>query len=227
MISINDCRSLNDIARKLFGEANYTNREKCKLILLENGIDWKKWLAENRKPNKCLFCGKEIEGKYRFRKKFCNSSCAAKYNNVKRNESKQQNIEERRCKNCGKVLIRKDSVFCSIKCQKENSFKEYIERWKNGEEDGMKGEYGISNHIKLYLMQKFDCKCERCGWSEVNKYTGKIPLEVHHKDGDYTNNSEDNLQLLCPNCHSLTENYKSHNKSGRKNRKKYCGVEQR
>ena len=31
--------------------------------------------------------------------------------------------------------------------------------------------------------------------------------ETITQDGDATNNSEDNLQLLCPNCHSLTENY--------------------
>lgn len=42
---------------------------------------------------------------------------------------------------------------------------------------------------------------------EIEKVTGEPPLHVHHIDGDATNNSEDNLQLLCPNCHSLTENY--------------------
>ena len=36
---------------------------------------------------------------------------------------------------------------------------------------------------------------------------------IHHIDGDYKNNNEDNLQLICPNCHSLTETYKSHNKT--------------
>ncbi len=85
----------------------------------------------------------------------------------------------------------------------------------------MKGEYGVSNHIKKYLFEKNNCKCEKCGWGETNKFTGNIPLEIHHKDGDYTNNKEENLQLLCPNCHSLTESYKSHNKNGRKGRKKY------
>lgn len=56
---------------------------------------------------------------------------------------------------------------------------------------------------------------------EVNKFTGKVPLKIHHKDGNYLNNAEENLMLLCPNCHSLTETYKSHNKNGRKDRKKY------
>ena len=35
-------------------------------------------------------------------------------------------------------------------------------------------------------------------------------------------NKEDNFEVLCPNCHSLTSTYKSLNKGkGRKDRKKY------
>jgi len=85
----------------------------------------------------------------------------------------------------------------------------------------MSGEYQLSNHIKRYFMEKYNCKCQLCGWGERNLSTNTIPLEIHHIDGDYTNNKEENLQLLCPNCHSLTDTYKSHNKSGRKERNKY------
>lgn len=38
-----------------------------------------------------------------------------------------------------------------------------------------------------------------------------ITLELHHKDGDKLNNDLENLQLLCPNCHSLTENWRGRN----------------
>ena len=48
---------------------------------------------------------------------------------------------------------------------------------------------------------------EKSAFSSSNLFTNKIPLELHHKDGDYRNNNEDNLELLCPNCHSLTSNY--------------------
>ena len=71
-------------------------------------------------------------------------------------------------------------------------------------------------------MKLHNNKCEKCGWGEVNETTGNVPLEVHHIDGDCTNNSEDNLQLLCPNCHSLTANHGSLNKfSKRYKLKKY------
>lgn len=44
-------------------------------------------------------------------------------------------------------------------------------------------------------------KCEHCGLSE---WMGeKIPLELHHINMNHNDNSIENLQILCPNCHSL------------------------
>lgn len=49
-------------------------------------------------------------------------------------------------------------------------------------------------------------KCEDCGLEE---WLGQpINLEIHHIDGDRSNNSLENLKLLCPNCHSYTENFR-------------------
>ncbi len=48
-------------------------------------------------------------------------------------------------------------------------------------------------------------ECEYCGNSE---WMGqKIPLDLHHIDGNRFNNSLSNLQILCKNCHGLTENH--------------------
>jgi len=56
-------------------------------------------------------------------------------------------------------------------------------------------------------------KCECCGRKTWN---GKpIPLSLHHIDGDKTNNTSENIQILCPNCHAQTDNY-----CGKKNRSK-------
>lgn len=125
------------------------------------------------------------------------------------------------CLNCYKPVNRRNK-FCSNKCQKEYEYKEYINRWKNNEETGLRGEYQISMYIKTYLYNKYHNKCARCGWGEMNPYTRNIPLEVEHIDGNYKNNHEENLILLCPNCHSLTSTYKGANLNyGRKQRKKY------
>ena len=140
------------------------------------------------------------------------------------------------CLNCNKTLVNRQRKFCSSSCQAEYKYKQYIQLWKNGEVNGVTGQFGISQHIKHYLLERANYKCEKCGWHKVNKFTNKIPLEVHHKDGDHRNNNEDNLELLCPNCHSLTETYRGGNlnKSTRVGREKYvsrknycvdCGVE--
>lgn len=125
-----------------------------------------------------------------------------------------------KCLNC-KTYIYNNRKFCSVSCQKQYEYTEYIYRWKNGMESGMKGRYQISNHIRRYLFEKYNSKCAICGWNKINKYTGVIPLEIEHIDGNYLNNSEENLILLCPNCHSLTATYKGANKNGRKERSKY------
>lgn len=126
-----------------------------------------------------------------------------------------------KCINCNKETKR-NNKYCSNNCQKEFEYKKYIENWKNKKVDGLRGEYQISMYIKTYLFRKFDNKCARCGWGEVNPYTNKIPLEVEHIDGNYKNNDENNLILLCPNCHALTSTYKGANlNKGRKSRKKY------
>ena len=125
------------------------------------------------------------------------------------------------CLNCNKPINRR-SKYCSNKCQTEYQYKIYINKWKNNEINGMRGAYQISSYIKTYLFIKYNNKCARCGWGEINKYTNKIPLEIEHIDGNYKNNNEENLILLCPNCHSLTSTYKGANlNNGRKMRNKY------
>jgi len=125
------------------------------------------------------------------------------------------------CLNCKKEIINRNK-YCSNLCQKEFEYKEYIYNWKNNKVNGLKGEYQISNHIKTYLFNKYENKCAKCGWGELNQYTNKIPLEVEHIDGNYKNNLEENLILLCPNCHSLTSTYKGANlNKGRKSSNKY------
>lgn len=68
--------------------------------------------------------------------------------------------------------------------------------------------------IKSYSLKKIllrnnmiEYKCASCGLTEWN---GKpIELQLHHIDGNPMNNNFENLQLLCPNCHSQTENFSS------------------
>lgn len=54
-------------------------------------------------------------------------------------------------------------------------------------------------------------KCEKCGLETWDNQP--IPLEIHHIDGDHLNNVLDNLQILCCNCHALTNNFRGKNMS--------------
>lgn len=94
----------------------------------------------------------------------------------------------------------------------ETKYLKYIQEWKLGKQNGMRGKTTISNHIRKYLFIRANSKCELCNWSQVNIHTNKIPLEINHKDGNFMNNQESNLELICPNCHSLTDSFRSLNK---------------
>ena len=52
-------------------------------------------------------------------------------------------------------------------------------------------------------------KCEVCG---ITEWQGApIICELHHINGDTTDNRIENLQILCPNCHSQTDNFRRRN----------------
>ena len=128
------------------------------------------------------------------------------------------------CLFCGKEFYSSYSSFgkyCSLNCQHEYQTKLEIEKWLRGDDNPMNTNGLLKPWARKYLFKQFNNKCVLCGWREINKTTGKIPLEVDHIDGNYKNNNILNLRLLCPNCHSLTSNYKSLNKgNGRGKRNK-------
>ncbi len=131
------------------------------------------------------------------------------------------NLKKKRlkCPICGKEPKRSCYKYCSNACQQEFQYRVYIERWKSGEEKGLNTLGTVSPYIKKYLRRKFGDKCCLCKWSKINLKTGQAPLVADHIDGNWRNNTESNLRLICPNCDALTPTYAGLNRgSGRKNR---------
>lgn len=70
--------------------------------------------------------------------------------------------------------------------------------------------------LRLRVLFEQDEKCNNCGLGEwLNQ---KIVLELEHIDGDHFNNKRDNLEMLCPNCHSLTTTWRGRNKKNMRNK---------
>lgn len=54
------------------------------------------------------------------------------------------------------------------------------------------------------------CQCERCKGTH-NILGEELSFELHHINGDHYDNRLENLQILCLDCHSKTDNYRGRN----------------
>lgn len=123
------------------------------------------------------------------------------------------------CITCGNESARTINKYCSNVCQMEYQCLLYLERWKQGEVSGLTSIGTVNSQVKRYLRTKYEDKCCVCDWAKVNPVTRKVPLVADHIDGNWRNNTESNLRLVCPNCDSLSSTYGALNKgNGRKNR---------
>lgn len=71
------------------------------------------------------------------------------------------------------------------------------------------------NHVKQRLVQEglLHPVCADCGISTWRDRP--LALALHHVNGDPHDNRLENLQLLCPNCHSQTDNFAGRNRRAR------------
>jgi len=154
--------------------------------------------------NKCPQCNGEVKKG----NKFCNSRCAAIYNNAHSEKLKQSHNQRRlpkkECLNCGIILSHRRK-YCNVSCQHEFKHKQRVEKWLREELSGTTPTGFACSYVKKHLIEVYGNKCQLCGWSELNPHSNTIPVELHHRDGNFSNNHISNVLLLCPNCHSLTE----------------------
>lgn len=125
---------------------------------------------------------------------------------------KPRTAREHHCLNCSKVLQSKDSraKYCCVDCSAKYKQKLYIDAWLNGDVDGqISGGTLLSGYIRHFLLDQSNYQCSQCGWSQINPFTQKVPLEINHIDGNFLNNSPSNLEVLCPNCHALKHTYQN------------------
>lgn len=104
---------------------------------------------------------------------------------------------------------------CSNECRYTHDEQNREELFKNGKQKRR----GI---VYKFLVERDGNKCAEC---ELPGTWRQKPLRlwVDHKDGDASNDSPKNFQLLCPNCESQTETSRGKNRGkGRKSRGMPC-----
>jgi len=78
--------------------------------------------------------------------------------------------------------------------------------WNRGKYQPL-GELKGRMSIRSYMLREVNNTCEECG---IMEWQGKpISLELDHISGDNTDNSRENLRILCPNCHSQTSTFRN------------------
>ena len=112
---------------------------------------------------------------------------------------KEYELNPNKCLNCGKPFSYKerDKTFCNKSCaasynNKQRTKEVYEKVW-------LAGKYFINPNNKIpdfvrkYLYERSEYKCEKCGFEGYNPVTGNSILQIHHIDGDASNNFENNL----------------------------------
>lgn len=156
---------------------------------------------------KCEYCSKEHNGNYG-EGRFCGSKCARGFSTKEKREYINKKVSEKmkghRPIECFKkghiqfhVFNRKDME--KAKITKSNKRQEILKK--------LAFENLPRSEIKKIVFKEQEGKCNICGIIDWNNLA--ISLELHHKDGDGDNNKRENLEYLCPNCHSQTDDYRS------------------
>lgn len=123
------------------------------------------------------------------------------------------------CKNCGDKVKTSwgKQIYCSFDCSVEHKKKTKYRDYLDNQEKYCNVTTGIS-WLKKYFLEDQNNKCDICGIGNVWNDKPLI-FVMDHIDGNAGNNKRDNLRLVCHNCDSQLDTYKSKNKnSARKER---------
>jgi 5-methylcytosine-specific restriction endonuclease McrA len=100
-------------------------------------------------------------------------------------------------------LAARTASFCSTKCGTDH-------QWKKKKAEIERGEVSKRTTLKKYLIERDGHRCSDCGATEWKNEP--VPVELHHIDGNASNNTVSNMCIICPNCHAMTPNAKGRNK---------------
>lgn len=116
------------------------------------------------------------------------------------------------CKECSKLIYSTSRSGMCVDCYNKTRKEAKIEKWLKTGDTNCKVSSTIRGCIREYILDRQENKCSICGI--INEWNGKrLNFVLDHIDGDASNNMQDNLRLICPNCDSQLPTFKSRNKN--------------
>jgi heterodisulfide reductase subunit B len=148
----------------------------------------------------CEKCNKEHDGNYgsgRFCSEHCARAFSTKDNREKINRKVSKALSGRKTGIKPKYIFTSEDRKKALITRRRNEY----EKYKNAKFENL----GVTSKKRRILKEQNYC-CNKCG---ISKWMGNpIIFDLHHKDKNKKNNSRENLECLCPNCHSQTESYR-------------------
>lgn len=167
----------------------------------------------------CHHCNKELRNIRKDRpRKYCNNICQGNY--LKQYADEQYNLNPKLCKQCQQPLTRDQkndgNEFCCSSCAAiyTSSLKPKVIqpplKYKLKSNDDTPFDMLTYNNKIRRIMKEQDNSCAHCHRDNWMGYP--IKFQIDHIDGNRENNTRDNLEALCPTCHSFTPTWGAKNK---------------
>ena len=182
-----------------------TNRTRSKYCTKEC-----QWAGlQKQETRNCLKCGKTFSCQQARTQKFCSKSCASSGRKILRTDDKLTKT----CKYPAcQTKITKNYIYCEAHRKTHNRIYtwDYFFRWKHGLIVSPTTLI-LPDKLRLMLIEEAGFSCSECGFSEPHPIDGSSILEIDHVNGNGADHTYNNLRVLCPNHHTMTETYRSRN----------------
>ena len=153
---------------------------------------------------KCENCKNKHDGSFGSGR-FCSKSCSRSFSTKNKRHEINKKVSE---KLTGRQLTQEHRDKLKL-LWNDTSYKNYMRRKPQPIENLLVENSSVSTqHIKRRILKENirPYMCEECGITDT--YNGKpIVHQLHHINGNSKDHRLENLQLLCPSCHSQTDNW--------------------
>lgn len=155
----------------------------------------------------CEYCKETHSGEYGSGR-FCCKKCASAFSTFSKRKEINLKVSEkligRSPSNKGKKQSQEhiEKRLSAINEETRNRISEKVKKKRENLYLSKMFEDLSSGQKRRRVFEEQNFKCHNCG---IFEWLGQpIKLELEHKDGNTNNNDRNNLEGLCPNCHSFT-----------------------